>query len=75
MDFQEYIKAIDKLYHVGNTTEHSFRGVLASYLQSILKNYVVTNEPRRFECGAPDYVITLKNEPIAFLSSTRTFIR
>lgn len=24
---------------------------------------------RRFECGAPDYVITLKNEPIAFLEA------
>ena len=69
MDFQEYIRTIDQLYHVGNTTEHSFRGALASYLQSILKNFVVTNEPRRIDCGAPDYVITLKNVPVAFLEA------
>lgn len=69
MDFQEYIKTIDQLYRVGNTTEHSFRGALGSYLQTILKNFVVTNEPRRIECGAPDYVITLKDTPVAFLEA------
>ena len=69
MDFKEYIKEIDRLYHVGNTTEHSFRGALASYLQDILKRFVVTNEPRRIDCGAPDYVITLKDAPVAFLEA------
>lgn len=69
MDYKEYIKELDRLYHVGNTTEHSFRGVLASYLQTILKGFVVTNEPRRIDCGAPDYVITLKDTPVAFLEA------
>lgn len=69
MDFKEYIHEIDRLYHVGNTTEHSFRGTLASYLQSILENFVVTNEPRRIDCGAPDYVITQNNIPVAFLEA------
>lgn len=69
MDFKEYIKELDRLYSVGNTTEHSFRGALASYLQTILPRFVITNEPRRIDCGAPDYVITQKNEPIAFLEA------
>ena len=69
MDFKEYIKELDQLYQVGNTTEHSFRGALAIYLKSLLPKFVVTNEPRRIDCGAPDYVITLKNEPIAFLEA------
>lgn len=69
MDYKEYIKELDRLYHVGNTTEHSFRGALAMYLQSILKNFVVTNEPRRIDCGAPDYVITLKSTPVAFIEA------
>lgn len=69
MDFKEYIKEIDQLYKVGNTTEHSFRGALASFLQTILKGFVVTNEPQRIECGAPDYVVTLKNVPVAFLEA------
>lgn len=69
MDFKEYIREIDRLYHVGNTTEHSFRGALESFLQTLLNNYVVTNEPRRIECGAPDYVITLKDVPVAFIEA------
>lgn len=69
MDFKEYIKDLDQLYQVGNTTEHSFRGSLANYLQSLLPKFVVTNEPRRIDCGAPDYVITQKGQPIAFLEA------
>lgn len=69
MDFKEYIKEINLLYQVGNTTEHSFRGTLERYLQSLLPKYVVTNEPRRLDCGAPDYVITSKNIPVAFIEA------
>jgi len=69
MDFKEYIKELDQLYQVGNTTEHSFRGSLANYLQSMLPKFVITNEPRRIDCGAPDYVITQNNQPIAFLEA------
>ena len=69
MDLKDYIKELDQLYQVGNTTEHSFRGSLARYLQTLLPAFVVTNEPRRIDCGAPDYVITQKNQPIAFLEA------
>lgn len=69
MEFKEYVKELDQLYQVGNTTEHSFRGTLATYLQSLLPKFIVTNEPRRIDCGAPDYVITQKNQPIAFLEA------
>lgn len=69
MDYKEYIHAIDQLYHVGNTTEHSFRGALANYLQTLLPKFVVTNEPRRIDCGAPDYVITKDGVPVAFLEA------
>lgn len=69
MTFKEYIKELDRLYNVGNTTEHSFRGTLQNYLQSLLSGYVVTNEPRRFQCGAPDYVITKGGMPVAFLEA------
>ena len=69
MDFKEYIRELDRLYSVGNTTEHSFRGTLQSYLGTLLPGYVVTNEPRRRDCGAPDYVITRDGVPVAFLEA------
>lgn len=69
MDFKEYVKELDHLFSVGNTTEHSFRGTLQAYLSTLLPGYVVTNEPRRQECGAPDYVITKKGVPVAFFEA------
>lgn len=69
MEYKEYIKELDRLYAVGNTTEYSFRGALAAYLQTILSDYVVTNEPTRFKCGAPDYVITKESVPVAFIET------
>lgn len=69
MDFKEYINELNRLYSIGNTTEHSFRGSLQSFLSELLPGYVVTNEPRRQECGAPDYVITKKGVPMAFFEA------
>lgn len=69
MEYKEYIKELDRLYSVGNTTEHSFRGTLQSYLSELLPGYIVTNEPRRRDCGAPDYVITKKGVPVAFFEA------
>ncbi len=69
MEYKEYIKELDRLYAVGNTTEHSFRGILAAYLQTILSGFVVTNEPTRINCGAPDYVITKEGVPVAFIEA------
>lgn len=69
MDFKEYVKELDHLFSVGNTTEHSFRGTLQAYLSTLLPGYVVTNEPRRQECGAPDYVITKRGIPVAFFEA------
>ena len=69
MDFKAYIKELDSLFSIGNTTEHSFRGSLQSYLSELLHGYVVTNEPRRRDCGAPDYVITQKGIPVAFIEA------
>lgn len=69
MDFKGYVKELDRLYSVGNTTEHSFRATLQLYLSTLLPAYIVTNEPRRFDCGAPDYVITQKGLPVAFFEA------
>ncbi|MBQ7421472.1 MAG: DNA methyltransferase, partial [Prevotella sp.] len=69
MEYKDYIKELDRLFQVGNTTEHSFRGTLQAYLSTLLPGFIVTNEPRRFECGAPDYVITKTGLPVAFLEA------
>jgi hypothetical protein len=57
-----YLNEIEKQYNSGNATEHSYRGALQKLLEEIIDNedIVVTNEPKRAKCGAPDYIISKK---------------
>lgn len=58
MTIQQYIDNLNRLYQTGNAREHSYRGDLQTLLSTLLPDILVTNEPARIECGAPDYVLT-----------------
>ena len=60
MPLKEYLAALDAQYRTGAATEHSYRPALQAYLQELLPGYLVTNEPTRTACGAPDYVIATR---------------
>ena len=64
----EYLKSVKKAYENGQATEHSHRGFLQTYLQSI-SDCLVTNEPKRQKCGAPDYIIERKGVPIGYIEA------
>ena len=55
---KEYIEKLNRLYKTGNAREHSYRGDLQVLINTIVTDVLVTNEPARTECGAPDYIIT-----------------
>lgn len=58
MLMQHYLQALNDLCQTGNATEHTYRGDLQQLLQRILPtDYTVMNEPKRRDCGAPDYII------------------
>jgi predicted helicase len=61
VSIQNYIEKISQLYKSGIATEHSYRRDLQNLLESLLPDIVVTNEPRRKKCGAPDLILTRKN--------------
>lgn len=71
MTINEYIAELNNQYRTGIAREHSYRPALQQLLSSLLPNCIVTNEPARSDCGAPDYIITTKtdNLPIAFLEA------
>jgi len=69
MTIQQYITKIDTLYKTGNAREHSYRGDLQNLIMAILPDVLVTNEPARVECGAPDYVLTRKDIPIGYIEA------
>ena len=74
---RNYLSSIQKRYSTGLTTEHSFRGDLQQFLSKLAEchpqkrndDIFVTNEPKRTECGAPDYVITQGKIPIGFIEA------
>lgn len=69
MDINNYIEKINKLYKTGNATEHSYRGDLQQLILSIVPDVLVTNEPARIKCGAPDYILTKKDIPIGYIEA------
>ena len=69
MTIQQYLTKVETLYKTGNAREHSYRGDLQNLIMMILPDILVTNEPARVACGAPDYVLTRKDVPIGYIEA------
>jgi hypothetical protein len=69
MNLDAYIKSVNEKYASGQTTEHSFRGLLEQLIESIVPGIRATNEPKRQSCGAPDYILTKKEIPVGFIEA------
>ncbi len=55
-----YRREIQKKLQVGNATEHTHRSALETLIESLSPGITATNEPKRVECGAPDFLISRK---------------
>ena len=66
---KEYIEKLNRLYKTGNAREHSYRGDLQVLINTIVTDVLVTNEPARTECGAPDYIITKRDIPVGYIEA------
>ena len=51
-------RQIERELQAGNATEHTHRPALKTFLESLISAVTATNEPKRVECGAPDFVIS-----------------
>lgn len=69
MTIKEYLENISKRYKTGISREHAYRGDLQLLLESMVPDVLVTNEPARIKCGAPDYIITRENIPVGFIEA------
>ena len=65
----EYIKELNAQYKTGKATEHSYRPALKELLQSLLPKMTVINEPKRYNFGAPDYILIRGDVPVAFIEA------
>lgn len=76
MTIDQYIDNINQKFKAGNATEHTFRGILEQLIESIVPTIRATNEPKRQSCGAPDYILTKKDNlsrefgiPVGFIEA------
>lgn len=71
MDIEKYIKSINEQFRTGIAREHSYRPMLQQLLDEGLSAFVVTNEPARIDCGAPDFIISSKktNTPVFYIEA------
>lgn len=65
----EYLKQVELTLAKGNATEHTYRAALKSFVESFKSGVVATNEPKRVECGAPDFVITKGETPLGHIEA------
>jgi hypothetical protein len=70
MKVSEYIEKVNNSNKSGITSEHSFRGDLQKLLTTLLPNLSVTKEPMSIDNGIPNYVISEKGLPIAYIKTT-----
>ena len=69
MNLEIYIKNINKKYKQGNATEHTYRGELEQLFQTLDPSYILTNEPKRQSCGAPDFILIQNDIPVGFIET------
>jgi len=69
MTIQTYLSTLQLRYKTGISREHTYRGDLQTLLMEILPDILVTNEPARVACGAPDYMLTRKDVPVGYIEA------
>lgn len=67
--FAEYTKQIETALKAGNATEHTYRPLLKNLIESFAPNVVAINEPKRINCGAPDYLISHRQQVLGYVEA------
>lgn len=55
---REYLRSIQKDMANGVATEHTYRPALKTFLESLGNGINAVNEPKRIQCGAPDFSVS-----------------
>ena len=66
---KDYLNKIGEDLNRGNATEHTYRPTLQTLLEKIEVGIKATNEPKRIQCGAPDYEVAHNNLTIGYVEA------
>jgi len=69
MTLPTYLAALDRQYRTSIAREHAYRGDLQQLLTALCPGVLITNEPARIACGAPDYILTKKDIPVGYVEA------
>jgi len=67
--FSAYQQQIEKALAAGNATEHTHRPALKTLIESLASGVMATNEPKRVQCGAPDFIVTRGSVPLGYVEA------
>jgi predicted helicase len=65
----DYLRKIEQALKAENATEHTHRPALKSLIEALRQQIIATNEPRRIECGSPDFIVTRKGVPLGYVEA------
>lgn len=54
---QEFLSKVQAIHNTGAATEHSYRSTFEFLFSALDDEIVALNEPKRVQCGAPDFII------------------
>ncbi len=60
---QDYLHKLERALKRGDATEHTHRPALKELIEALDDKLIATNEPKRSDCGAPDYVVSRSSRP------------
>ncbi|HEX8138383.1 MAG TPA: type ISP restriction/modification enzyme [Pyrinomonadaceae bacterium] len=66
---KDYLKKIEQALLTGRATEHTYRSILESLVESLSGNVTVINEPKRIKCGAPDLIVMRRETPLGYIEA------
>jgi hypothetical protein len=66
---KSYLAKIDREFKTGRATEHTHRPALKDMIEALDGGIRATNEPKRVECGAPDFVLRRDGLSIGYVET------
>lgn len=67
--FRDYLTEVGRDLAAGNATEHTHRPALKALLIALDPDVRPVNEPKRIECGAPDFIVTRNDLPVGYIEA------
>jgi type I restriction-modification system DNA methylase subunit len=67
--FETYISKVETDLRGGKATEHTYRGALEIFMESLERGIEASNDPKHIECGAPDFIVEKRKVPLGYVET------